>query len=219
MKYLFLILFLFLIPLISSENLVEQGDTYYLKVQCIYNGTFCPSGSYCNLTLFYPNSSILLNNEQMTNQFSFYNYSISSTNDLGVYQCSSVCCSGTYCGSSTDCTFEVTTTGNKVSLSNSIIVIVFLIISTILFLVGYNFDKSKWIVKSFFFLSSLLVLILALNSARLIASESLGLSTMANSGFILIISITLVMFLYVFIFWLIETFKIAKDKKGVRWNY
>ena len=69
------------------------------------------------------------------------------------------------------------------------------------------------------YLCALLMGLVALNSARIIASESLNLSIMSTSGMLVIITIISFFALYLFVMWSIETFKAVKQKEGVRWNY
>ena len=61
--------------------------------------------------------------------------------------------------------------------------------------------------------------LLAINSGSIIASESLGISNMSLAGLILIITVISFMILYLFITWMIQTFKQIKNKEGIRWNY
>jgi len=128
------------------------------------------------------------------------------------------CFDGAYSYSNTG-NYEITTTGQKVSLSNIVIVIAFLVVGIILFILGYTFDREKWILKTGFYVFSLLMCLLAINSGSIIASESLGISNMSLTGLILIIAVISLMMLYLFITWMIQTFKQLKNKESIRWQY
>lgn len=115
--------------------------------------------------------------------------------------------------------FIVTSNGEQVSLSNTILIIAFLIISVIFFIIGYSFRMENYLVKSSFYLLALFMALLSVNSARIIAGESANLSKMSLTGLVVMISVICFMFLYVFITWTINTFRQLKDKREVRWQY
>lgn len=117
------------LELISAGNIYKQNDVIDLKIQCIINGTYCSNSAVCNITIFYPNNSLLLNNEKMTNQLSFYNYTLPDSSVLDDYKCSATCCDSGLCGTD-PCDFLITGNG-KEKPSGAVIVlfsIIFLII-------------------------------------------------------------------------------------------
>lgn len=128
-------------------------------------------------------------------------------------------CNNTDQGGFVEVPFIVTTTGRVISSSNTILPIIFIFLSILCFILGFSFNEQKWMMKSFFYLCSILGGLLALNSARIIASESLGLYSMGVLGLVLIIPLILVMFLYVAITYLTNVFKQLKDKREIRWKY
>ena len=88
--------FLFLLPSISAidpDLIYKQYSEVDLKIPCYNNGTWCGSTAICNITAMWPNGTILVNNGMMTNQGSFHNYTLSSsqTSVVGVYSDSMVC--------------------------------------------------------------------------------------------------------------------------------
>ena len=89
-KSLFLIfcfVFVFGIANVSAEDETFQFNKEFdLKRACFDNGNFCGSGFVCNITLIYPDGTLLVNNLRMTDQTSFRNITISQTlnNQLGV---------------------------------------------------------------------------------------------------------------------------------------
>lgn len=120
---LFFLIILLSISFISSVELTKtslseeievfkKGDSIDLKIQCLNNGTFCTSSASCNLTVMYPNNTLLVNSLLMTNQVSFYNFTLPNSQTLGLYACSVTCCDNDICGTdSKQCVFRITTTG------------------------------------------------------------------------------------------------------------
>src|SRR3989337_3610220 len=66
---IFLIGIIFFINLISAESefFVSQNEDYCIKFSCETNGFFCSGSSLCNISINYPNSSSLIDNQQATN--------------------------------------------------------------------------------------------------------------------------------------------------------
>ena len=52
----------------------QQDKEVDLKVPCFNNGTYCSGSATCNVTILYPNSSVLVDNQLMTNGGSYHNY-------------------------------------------------------------------------------------------------------------------------------------------------
>jgi len=131
-------LFLFLIPLINAQEesglLFRELEEADLQVPCIFNGSTCDGDYICNITTSYPNTILLINNQVMTNQSSFYNYTIpaNSLNASGTYSNIVVCNDGTFAGIDRF-TFEVSPTGFILSTSQGIIYFLILILSLGLF--------------------------------------------------------------------------------------
>lgn len=183
----------------------------------------CSNSTYANISsiMYKPNSTYITKGEySMTKSGTNYNYTLNSTlnNKIGTLEVN-YHCDVNGIDTTAGYLIDITTTGEQVSLSNIIIVIAFLIIASILFILGYTFDKEKFILKTGFFIFALFMCLIALNSGRIIASESQGLSEMSNVGIILLIAIILLMLLYIFIYWTIKTFKSFKQKKEERWSY
>jgi hypothetical protein len=123
----------FLLPSFSASQIFKQENNVDLKIQCIINGTYCSSGAFCNLTVQYPNGSLLISNKKMTNQNSFYNYTLPTTSTIGTYLCSTTCCDGGLCGTGNDCDFILTPSGFEVSTGQSIIYIIAIVFSSVIF--------------------------------------------------------------------------------------
>lgn len=217
-KQLILLAIILFIPLVFAE--IENqpiNQNVELKFTCTLNNAIPTSASY-NITISYPNGTTFLNNVKTTALGNgAFNYT-TRFDTLGLYKVQMFCYDGTY-SFSDEGWYDVTTTGQKVSLSNIVIVIAFLVVGIILFILGYTFDREKWILKTSFYIFSLLMCLLAINSGSIIASESSGISKMSLAGLIMIITIILIMILYLFITWMIQTFKQLKNKESIRWQY
>ncbi len=204
-----------LIFLVLAMPIITASLGTFKQNDCVDIKTILNTTSVNISTISNPNSTLMLSNKAMSKNGLTFNYTFCNTSVIGKYIYDYFDIEGNVYVND----FEITTNGEKVSLSNIIIVIAFLIISIILFILGYSFDKEKYLIKTGFYLFSLLMALLSINSARIIASESANLSKMSLAGLILIISVICLMFVYVFITWTINTFKQLKNKEGVRWQY
>jgi hypothetical protein len=139
---LFLILMaVFLLPLINSQQNFIVNSPIDIKLQCIINGSYCSLSSICNVTILYPNNTILANNKLMTNQYSFHNYTITDSSIIGNYLCSASCCDGSRCMSDVNvCDFTISKTGNEITTPQGIIYFVGLILSIIFFILSLYFS-------------------------------------------------------------------------------
>jgi len=172
----------------------------------------------CTITsVLYPNSSEALGLVDMTKSGNQYNYTFDKTSVLGQYIVNGYC---------TDTTgdavwsydFMVTSTGESFSTSQGYLIIGQLGLVALFLVIGLTFDKAKWKLRSLFFMASLLMGVITLNSIRVISGVSSSLSSMGNIGLILGIIILIFMFLYMFIYYLIEVFSYFKSKREMKWQ-
>jgi len=221
-KYFIFILFCiflssFAIAAIPGLGVFKQDGCIELKQTCTINGSFCDG---CNISsIDYPNSSIAMSNLIMTKRIGDFNYSFCNASARGEYHVNGHCTFGSDILKNWVYYFEVTESGEKVSLSNIILTIALLLFAGLCFVIGKAFQPDKWVVKTFFFIAALLVGLLALNSARIIATESVNLSKTATTSLIVAVAIVSLMFLYMLVYFTIDTFKQVRRKKEVRWNY
>ena len=179
--------FLVILLLINLTSAIDYGkeDVCYNIIKS------CDNCSYINAsTIKLPNQEILTLNKRMTElSDNVFNYSFCNTSDIGIYKLS-------YCGDEdggylcNEYSFKINSTGDDISLINIILVIAFLTISVIIFFIGNTFKPEQFLLRTSFYLFSILFGILAINSARIIASESLGLKNV-NPYLSLIILMTL----------------------------
>jgi len=216
-----LFLFILLITFVSAGEYIQpvrQGNTMTLRQTC-------PDCIYVEfISMTYPNQTETAFEVNMSKSGETYTYSFGNTSQIGEYEFKS-CGDLLHTSSNTrivtceTITFPVTSNGEKVSLSNSIIVIVFLLIAGLLFGLGYSFNKEHWLLKSFFNFGSVGMGLLAINSAKIIASESSNLGKMGTTGLTFGIIIFLLFFIYIFVYAFIDIIKAMREKKGVRWKF
>ena len=185
----------------------------------------CDNSTYSNITkITYPgtssNLSFAINEEiAMTNTtWNNFNYTFDLTSEIGQYLVYGHCDEDKI---TTEWVYDfwITSTGNRVNLSNAILPIVFLVMALVLFVLGWSFSKEHWILKTFFNFCTVGMGILAINSAKIVASESSSLGKMGTTGLTVIITIFLIFFIYIFVYAFIEVIKALREKRGVRWNY
>ncbi|RKX66174.1 MAG: hypothetical protein DRP42_03720, partial [Tenericutes bacterium] len=115
--------------------------------------------------------------------------------------------------------FEITYTGQKVSLSNSMIIFALLGLAAIFLTISFFFKEDYWMLKAFFQFMSVLSGLIAVNSARIIASESNSLGRMGEMGILLMVVVLGIFFLWIFVYAFQEIVKIFKRKGDLRWDY
>jgi hypothetical protein len=101
---LLLLLALLVIPLATAQQLVfKQATEVDLKVPVFFNGTIADGTATCNITIFEPDGDTLINNQLMTNQNVFHNYTLTAgqTTNVGEHETSVFCSQGSNNGFST----------------------------------------------------------------------------------------------------------------------
>jgi len=180
----------------------------------------CSTSSYSNLTkITFPNSTLAMDTETaMIKNGDTYSYTFSETEPLGRYLVYG------HCDENGDDTvwvydFEITYTGQKVSLSNSMIIFALMGLAAIFLTISFFFKEDYWMLKSFFQFMAVLSGLIAVNSARIIASESNALGAMGEAGITLMIVVLGLFFLWIFVYAFKEIIKVFKAKGDLRWNY
>jgi hypothetical protein len=143
-KLLILMIFGMLFISFASASLIYRTDeTFDIKIPCVNNGTYCSASALCNITVSYPSGSIDINNQQMTYQSSFFNYTHLATSIQGKYPAFVQCSDGTVNGASTF-DFQITQTGKEISASQAALYIFMILFASILFLfflaLGYKIN-------------------------------------------------------------------------------
>lgn len=148
-KILLLIFVLLLLPtLVYAELVFENGKEVDLKVPCFNDGALCSSSAYCNLTTTYPNGSLIINNQGMTNSVAYFNYTLSSSiiSENGDYQNTVYCKDGDN-KDFTTFSFLITPTGTKPTTAQGVIYVILIIVTMFLFILSmwgaWNIDGNN----------------------------------------------------------------------------
>lgn len=112
--------------------------------------------------------------------------------------------------------FYVTLNGEDYTEAQSTASLLLIAYIALLFAIGASFGKERWKLKSFFYLSSILISIILLNSMLVMFSISKSLVSMGQTALILGIVIFLIYLLYIFINYLIELFNQIRNSKQKR---
>jgi len=130
-----------------------------------------------------------------------------------------LCIDGTDSNSDSSGRYEVSSNGeNNDGGNKGYIILGQLGIIGLLLVIGLSFDKTKWKIRTSFFMFALLLGAITLNSVRLLSGSSTTLNSMGNIGLILGIIILLFMFLFLLINFLIELFLYFKKKNLNKWE-
>jgi len=92
----FLTMFVLLLNCCSALETFEQNTNIDIKQPVRIDGGL-PKDTLCNITVYYPNKSLLVDFKEMTEENSYYNYTIPSTktSTKGVYTYDIFCTNGT----------------------------------------------------------------------------------------------------------------------------
>lgn len=191
MKLKMLLIAILVIPLvIGADFTFEQNKEFDLKFFC-FNETnsLCPSGSTCNMTLFYPNNTILVNNQQLTFNPSYFNYTLNSTQTtatgIGI---GSTYCYGTTVGFSTF-NYEVTPTGEVMTSTQGFtsmgLILSVMFISFLFMFTGFKFSESSKLypIALFFILVSLVLAVYTIQLGYIYSKDILFPLATENAQF------------------------------------
>jgi hypothetical protein len=148
-------LFLALLPLASSisfsdgsapEYIFKQGTQPQLLFTCEdVDDAPCPSNFACNITVAYPNNSLLIDNQLATHNSDHYNITLPNTDTLGLHAYGVYCSNNTNFGTASELYYLINVTGEELNVSKTILYIFVLVISLVLFLLClYGSIKIPW---------------------------------------------------------------------------
>jgi len=135
---------LVLLPFCSAQLTFQPEEDAELKLACFdIDDNLCSSTVSCNITVFYPNMSVLVDNKRMTNQLTFHNYTIPSIQTRGEYNAVVSCEKGgsTYGYSS----FNFIVTGMPMTNQGTVAASILLSLIGLAFLfgfIGFKFTES-----------------------------------------------------------------------------
>jgi len=129
----------------ASAQIFKIGSPIDLKATCIYNDTFCPASTECNITIISQyNGTIIKDNLPMSNHISYHNYSLaaSETTIDGEYTATMVCSTPENFYSSF--VFYITPSGKEPPPETLIVfsyLLFFAIIASFLYLLVYSLEQ------------------------------------------------------------------------------
>lgn len=115
--------------LISFTSAFKVGEELDIKITCI-NGGYCSSESYCNINIIDPDENLIVTGQNMTNQDSFHNYTI-SPNKTGTYKVEGFCIDGED-SEEIDFPLSITQTGTDLTQAKAWLYITILVLSILL---------------------------------------------------------------------------------------
>ena len=215
----------------DPDFIFRQKETSNLLLTCTNaDGSPCDSSFSCNVTVAYPNNSLLFENQGASFNTDHYNITITNTDILGSYSYLIYCTNGTDHGAQPDLSYIVNLTGEDLNISKTMLYIFILIVTLVIFLLSlygsikipwkYKRDEEGFIVQMndlkyvklllWFMTYTILIFI-----TWLTASVSKFLELGMASGFFDMIYLTLLVFIFpifliVFITGILKTFS---DKK------
>ena len=110
-----------------------------LKLPCINEGSPCSAIATCNITIDDPESNTIVDNQLMTNQNSYHNYTLSETSKLGTYQAIVFCDDD---GESDFSTFSFATTENGNTQEGLTFIVAISIIILFCVIIALNLGKD-----------------------------------------------------------------------------
>lgn len=182
--------FILLASLGSSQVYTyQQNRNFSHNEACIYNGTYCSSSFSCNFTLIAPDTGIVTNNQIMTRNGSYYNYSEPALSQMGIYKKTMICVNGNL-ASFNDDPLEITADGKPYqSFPVLFAIIIFGIVMFILDrYIGNRYDTNLFQIFGavIFIIAGILVLYPGFNytNATTLDGDALGIILIGIGGFI-----------------------------------
>jgi len=211
--------FIFIVSFISAQSYVFKEDEYVnYRFRCFdANNSYCNNATQLIISVEYPNGSNAVDNRSMTHNPTYFNVSLPTDTIGSGYM--AIINSPTSNGTVTEFSYDVTYNGEKVSLSNIILAIVYMVVALIFMGFGFGFGSDHWIIKTFFNFCAIIMGVLAINTGKIIASESNNLSRMGEVGLIVMYAVLSIFLLYIFVFMFIDIINAFRKKKEVRWDY
>jgi len=218
---------IFLIGIVSASSTYQQSTDIDIKHPVRIDGAI-PSNTVCNITIYYPNNSLMVDFQPMTEQSSYFNYTLSSalTGTKGIYNYDILCTNGSL-SSSESFEFLINLGGIEPSTSRtdastrSILIFCGL---AILSFIGFLFSK-KFPVKASLFLIMIWLVLSALSISFIsIQDEVLNPSVENFMSFFLVASFYINWFIFAFIIliwgvtFFVNIFEFKKQKRREKYG-
>ncbi len=122
-----------LLMVLVSADTFKQNEPLDLK-HPVRLDNFPNTNIACNISVFDPFNIELVNYQPMTNDYEYHNYTLpgSNTSELGTYLYDITCSTGTS-NQTSSFNFDITPSGKVSSISNSVVLILILVFSFIIF--------------------------------------------------------------------------------------
>lgn len=216
--------FLVLIILISLATPVLANGCAKLPAPLARSTDFqifqtCNDCTYCNFTFFEPGDyfGVKYAGDTDDNWRYYKNLSSGNNSELGVYRYDYIC--GNNDNVETGCIeFEVNPKGTFVGENQDIALISQFGVLALFLTLGIVWNRNKWKMKTFFFISALLVSVITINSMNIIFGTSSGLYMMGQILLVLSISVTSILMAWFFVMMTIDLTQKFKKKKDDKWR-
>lgn len=118
-NYLYILILLFVLPICLGQEIIElepykQNTDIDIKVHCEHTDGSCSDSASCNITVTYPNTTYIIFDQPMTQNRSFYNYTLPDSSTLGWHTMTISCVDGAY-DVTNNYKFQITETGDQSS--------------------------------------------------------------------------------------------------------
>jgi len=187
----------------TNELIYKQNENVDLIIPCFNDGVVCSESTVCNITVNSPDSEVIVNNQEMTNNGAFHSYSVIDSNIIGYYQTIVFCVDGT---ESNYVSFSYKITENGLLQDDLTFIIALAVIILFCIIVAININEHD----NFFTWLKILLLVFAAIYTFLIASFFIIKQTKIIfytifTGQIWVISI---FFLIWLVYWLLQKFEV-----------
>lgn len=224
--YLIILLAMIMVMGFASASITEitdtGSDTVYsqvckvntdcgIRAICENNFAVAGTGAQNQITIIDPDNIVLIEHVNMSRVNSYYVYNFTPSK-LGSYNILFYCKEAGDDGAAS-MVLNVTTSGQENSMTYIIITSIFLFLIAGAFLFASTFfDTKKWVVKSAMVLCSMLILIMAVNSALDFVIDVKS-QQMLFYTFVILITATSFMFAYLIIGYFVAIIKAFRDAK------
>jgi len=144
-KIIILIMLFVIIPLVSATDFTfQKSEGVDLKIPCFdTNNDFCDTDTNCTLTINNPEGVNVINNQDMTRNDAFYNYTLntSETDKTGIHDVTMHCTSPQNSGFD-KFSLEITASGKEAKTSTAGIAVVIFVLFIVSFLLFIGFKSN-----------------------------------------------------------------------------
>jgi len=175
----------FLLPLATAQLTFTPEEQADIKLSCFdVDSDFCEATTTCNITTFYPNMTILVDNQEMTNNINYFNYTTAVIlSERGEYNNVVKCIDGSDNGY---VSFVFTVTSIPATGQGNVAIGILLSMVGLSFLfiyIGFKFSDSEKLfpIALFFILIALIVSIYVIHLGYIYSRDLLN-SSMAMGG-------------------------------------